>query len=155
MLHLARWIALGVNIRNLFQFQCALQRDGEVDATTEIQKIGCAEKFFRELLDAVRIVQQMFEFDGQLSKFLSVKACFFLRKHATQLAQVQAEQIECDHLCGKRFGRSDTDLRTSVRQNRSVSLAHDHRSLYVADRQHSRTEFLGFTQRRDRVGRFS
>ena len=36
VLHLARRVAFGVDVGNLFQLQCAFERDGEVDAATEV-----------------------------------------------------------------------------------------------------------------------
>jgi len=53
MLHLTRRITLRVNVRDLLQLQRAFESDREIDATTEIEKVGRAEELFRELLDAV------------------------------------------------------------------------------------------------------
>ena len=41
VLHLARRIAFGVDIGDLFQLQRAFERDGEVDAAAEVKKILC------------------------------------------------------------------------------------------------------------------
>ncbi len=42
-----------------------------------------------------------------------------------------------------------------MRENRAIGLAHDHRSLNIADRQGLSAKFLSLSQRRDRVGRFA
>src|SRR5258708_4063849 len=101
MLHFAGWIAFGVNVRNLFQLQRAFERHRKIYAATEIQKIGRPKEFLGEFLDAVRIVEQVFEFDRKFREFLCVEASLIYRKHAAELAQVQAEQVKRDHLPGE------------------------------------------------------
>src|SRR6185369_11632348 len=66
MLHLTRRVTFCVNVGDLFQLQRAFERDRKVDATTEVEKVSRAEELFRQLLDAVRIVEQMLEFYRQL-----------------------------------------------------------------------------------------
>jgi hypothetical protein len=86
MLHLARRITLGVNVRDLFQLQRTFERDREVDPATKIKKIRRAEELLRKLFDAVRIVEQVLEFDRQLRKLLRVEASLVFRERATQYA---------------------------------------------------------------------
>ena len=58
----------------------------------------------RQLLDLVRFVQQMFQLHRQLRQLLGVLFGLLSRKRAAQLAQIEAEQIERNHLRGESFG---------------------------------------------------
>ena len=44
VLHFAGGIAFGVDVGNFFQFERAFEGDGVVDAASEVEKIGMAEK---------------------------------------------------------------------------------------------------------------
>src|SRR6185369_10156253 len=116
MLHLAGRITFGVNVRDLFQLQRAFECDREVDPTTKVEKVSRAEKLFRELFDAVGIVEQVFELHRQFREFLRVKTSFLFVERATQLAQIQTKQVQRDHLACERLRRRDANLRTSVRE---------------------------------------
>jgi hypothetical protein len=44
VLHFAGGIALGVNIRDLFEFEGAFERDGIVDTAAKIEEVRVAEE---------------------------------------------------------------------------------------------------------------
>ncbi len=97
----------------------------------------------------------MLELYRQLRELLCVKPRFVFGQRATQLAQVQPEQIKRDHLSRKRFRRGNADLRSCVSENRSIGFTNDHRTLNVTDCEHLRAELFCFAQRCNRVSRFS
>ena len=76
VLHLARRIAFGVNVGNLFQLQSAFESDREIDSAPEVEKIGRAEKLLRQFFDLVRLVQQVLDLDRQFGQLLRVMLCF-------------------------------------------------------------------------------
>ena len=49
VLHFACGIAFGVNVGNFLQLESAFERDGEVNAAAEIEKIGVAEELARNV----------------------------------------------------------------------------------------------------------
>ena len=57
MLHLARGIAFGVDVGDLLQLERAFERDGEMDAAAEEEKVGGAEKLAAQFL-VVRVVRE-------------------------------------------------------------------------------------------------
>src|SRR4051812_31303822 len=101
MLHLARRIAFGVNVRDLLELQRAFQSDRKVDAAPQVEKISRAEKLFREFFDVVRVVQEVLDLDRQLRQLLRVMTRLVRREHPAQLTEVEAEEVERDHLRGE------------------------------------------------------
>ncbi len=61
MLHFARWIAFGVDIGNLLEFERAFQGDGIIDAAAEIEKIMAVHELARELFDFIFDLQRLFD----------------------------------------------------------------------------------------------
>src|SRR5947209_475367 len=97
----------------------------------------------------------MLNLDGKLREMLGVMACFILRKYPAQLSQIKTEEIERNHLRGEGFRRSNANLRACVREDCSVSLAHNHRTLHVANSQNLRAALFRFAQRCDGVCRLA
>ena len=72
MFRLSRGIALRVNIRDLFQFQSAIHRNGIVNRAPKKKKIIYLMKRFGDLLTLVDAMACNFDFRRQIEKFPNV-----------------------------------------------------------------------------------
>ena len=120
MLHLAGRIAFGVDVGDLLQLQRAFQRDREVDAAAEKQKIlsrvtAASRQAPRRSSSCDRIVsslpgnsQQLLHQASRLASSLIVsRACARYMRQNEQRRQLRRE----------RLGRGDADLRPGMRQS--------------------------------------
>ena len=71
------------------------------------------------------------------------------------LAQIHRDQKQRRQLAGKSLGRSDADLRPSMRNQRAGGFARDHGPDHVTDRQRLRALLLGLPLRGERVRGFA
>src|ERR1700755_1459052 len=74
VLHLARRVAFGVYVRNLLELERAFERDGEVYAAPEVEKVSRAMELARKLLQLVRLREQMLNLERKLRELLRVIA---------------------------------------------------------------------------------
>jgi hypothetical protein len=62
VLHLAGRVALGVDVRNLLELERALERDGEMNAAAQVEKIARRGEILRQLLALRRpAAQRLFD----------------------------------------------------------------------------------------------
>ncbi len=74
VLHLARGIAFRVDVGNFLQLQRAFERDGEMNAAAEIEKIVGAEKLAGEVFVLPVVGQNGFELAGNAHQFMHESA---------------------------------------------------------------------------------
>ncbi len=68
MLHFSRGIAFGVNIGNFFQLECALECDGVMNSSPEIEEVAGGGEFFREFFARVHGSQDLFNLAGNTAE---------------------------------------------------------------------------------------
>ena len=82
VLHLAGGVAFGVNVGNLLQLERALERDREMNAAAQEQKIGGAEKLAAQLFVNGIVREHGFELAGNAQQLLHQAARRGLVQHA-------------------------------------------------------------------------
>src|SRR5215510_8390540 len=129
MFHLSGRIALGMDIRNLFEFERPFKCDREIYPAAEIKEVGREDEGPRKLVVIdLAVIEKFFEFNRQLREVLCVPFQFFLVESAALLRKIKSENVCRDNLGGESFGRRDSDLRAGVRVDGAVRLARDHRA---------------------------
>ena len=103
MLHLGGGIPLGVDIRNLLEFQRPFESHREVVATTEVKRIAGILELDGHLPDGVVLLQNPGYLLRHFHKFAQIEMHFLLR-HGAPLAQGKRQHEQYDHLGGKRLG---------------------------------------------------
>ena len=152
VLHLAGRVAFGVDVRNFFQLQRALERDRVVNTPSQIQEVAACVEPGGHLLDGRSCLQRLLEQQRQVRERRKMLGGGLGSQRAADLGQVQREQVERDELAGEGLGRGDADLRAGVRVDRPVGFAGGHAADDVADGDAARALALGFPEGGERVG---
>ena len=158
MLHLARGIALRVDVRDLLELESALERDRVVRAAPEEEGVGDLLEPRRELLDRglerERFAERRRETrEGRPKVRVDVRA-LTLPARAHGLC-VKGEENEGDELRREGLRRRDADLGPRVRRQDAVHEARDRRAGHVHDADRPAAERLRLLESRDRVGRLA
>src|SRR5258708_18847642 len=129
-----------MNVGNLLELQRTFERNRVVNPSAEIEKIGVAEKLPRQVFVESRFVrlENCFDLLGNAREFLHQDFGGVFGQLAAKLAEIGSEQKQRGQLRSESLGGSHTDLRPSVRWNRAVGLARDHRTVHVSDLQRVR-----------------
>ena len=125
-----------MNVGDFLELQGAFERDGVVDATAKIKKIGVTKELPCQSFVESRFIrlQDGFNFVRNAREFLHESSSSGLVHLAAHLAKVGSEQEKRSHLRGESLGRGHANLRTGVRRNRTAGFASDHRTNHIANR---------------------
>ena len=137
MLHFARGIALGVNVRDFLELQRAFEGDRVVDAAREIEEIGVAKELAGQRFVGSGLigVQDRLDLVGDAGEVLHQSSGSFGGKGAAHVAQMKRDQHEGRELARKGLGGSHADFGAGVREDCAVGFAGNHRARDVANRQ--------------------
>ena len=155
VLHLTRGGALGVDVGELFQLECALERRRVVHATAEMQEIRGRRVPIRESADLRVLAEHRVDERWQVEGLRKQLRREFRRDGAAPLREVHREQKEVDEHRGVCLRRGDADLGTGVKVDDVVGEARGLAPHHVAERQEPRAPLLRRVHRRERVGGLS
>ena len=99
MLHFARRIAFGVDVRNLLQLQRAFERDRVVDSAAQVEEVGPVVEPAGDLLDCRGELQRLLEQLGQLQQRVDVRLRRLGGQHAARLTETSPSRYSatsCD-----------------------------------------------------------
>ena len=153
MLELARRVALCVDVRNLFQFQCTFKGDREMAAAAEEKCIVFLDKVFGHPGDRGIELQGFFELGWKRVEHAH-NLCLDLRRHAFAAAECKRQEDQVGELVCECLGGRDANLRAGVNHQAEIRFAHQCRVRHIAQAQ-TRQIPLGVAERREGVGRFA
>ncbi len=154
VLHLGCGIAFGVNVADLLQLECSLERDGIVQVSSEVESTSRGSDQPRGLFDG-RLRLQDFTHERR-DRLDRIDDGHSIRKRKVpQPRQMERQQEQDGHLRGERLGAGDSDLEAGVKVNPALGLAGDRAADRVHDRQRGMAAALGFAQCAERIGRFA
>ena len=152
VLHFARGIAFGVNVRNLFELQGAFQRDRKVDAAPEVEEIIAAEQDRRDLLVQGIMRKELLDAMGHAREIRQQGGRLFASDLLAHLCQVQREKKKHHQLGCKRLGRGHADFGAATGIQSAVAFARQHAAYDVADGQNPGAFGLCFPHCSQRIG---
>src|SRR3989442_10416083 len=154
VLHLRRGIALRVDITDLLELEGTLQRDREVHAASQIQRVGRIGELLRQDTHLRLQLQRAGHERGQLSQ-ATRQLLAFLERQPVLVAQVEPEQPERRDLRRERLGRGDADFGAGVQIDAAVRLARNGAAYDVYKPDHARPRGARRAHRLERVGRLA
>src|SRR5262249_33642444 len=98
VLHLAGGVALGVDVGDFLQFQCALEGNRIVNATTEIQEVCSAVEASGDFFDFGRNPERFLKHMGQLKQCVDVGLGRLGRQRAADLTEPERQQVQGNQL---------------------------------------------------------
>src|SRR5438874_502198 len=152
VLHFARRVALGVDVRDLLQLEGAFEGDRVLRAAAEEQQISRRRELVGGLLDLLFVLQRLLDERGKLAQVLEVLARRRDVERPAQAAEANGEEEERRQLGGEGLGGSDADLRTGMRVEDVVRLAGNGGADHVADGESAGSPRLGFAEAAQGVG---
>ena len=141
MLELARRVALCVDVRNLFQFQCTFEGDREMAAAAEEKCIVFLDKVFGHPGDRGIELQGFFELGWKRVEHAH-NLCLDLRRHAFAAAECKRQEDQVGELVCECLGGRDANLRARVDVDTAVALAADGGAHGVGDAEDQRASRL-------------
>ena len=87
MLHLGGGVALGMDVGDLLQFECAFEGQGVVVAAAEVEAVLGVGEDGREALDLLVGLQRLFQLGGYQCQFLDHLLVLVFRNRLTLLGQ--------------------------------------------------------------------
>ena len=155
VLHLARRVPLGVDVRDLLELERALERDREPRAAPEEEHVLGAHVLLRERADVVGLREHVAHLLRRPRERLEDAPRLALRERPAAPAEVDREQEHRHELRREALRRRDADLGAGVRVERSVARARDRAVEDVGDREDVRALGLGGLHRGERVERLA
>src|SRR5690606_40187756 len=132
MLELAGGIRFRMDIRDLFELQCAFHRDRMHLTSTEEQRVMLVCKVLRELFDRVVQLQRLLDQRRDLDEALHETA-LALGIRSVRLAERDDEHAKRNELRRERLRRSDADLGAGAREQYELRLAHERAFRHIAN----------------------
>ncbi len=155
MLQLACRIGFSVNIRDLFELQCAFQRNRILIATPQEQGVMFVREIFSQRLNAFVLRQHLLNTARQRLKAMH-DVVFNGSILAFQTRQFRHQHQQNGQLSSKRFGGSHADFGTRFGHQRQIGFTYQRRARHVTNGQRAEvTQFFRQTQRRQGIGRFA
>jgi len=136
------------------QLERALQRDREVNAPAQEEKVGGAVQIAADGFDCRAFRENPLQLGRYREQLLNQMQRSSFIQIPARLAQVHGQEEQRGQLCRKGLGRSDTDLRTGMGNDGARRLPRDHGTDHVADGQRRRSLPLRFALRSEGIGRF-
>ena len=99
MLQLTCCISLGMNIRNLFQFQTSFQTHCIINSTTYKENIMCIRIFGCEPLDSLLVLKNLLDLVRNRLKFRNVVAVLLVCDQPLHLRELNRNTIQSHKLC--------------------------------------------------------
>ena len=154
VLHLARGIALGVNVGDFLEFQRAFQGNGVLELASDEKEMIRVAILFRQLANFPCLLQDFTDLLRHLFQRPDDVMAFFVGKIAAAPDE-QRHEGEDGELRGEGFGGGDPHLNARVGINSGMSFAGDGAAHHIHQSQHQCAFALGLTQSGERVRRFS
>ena len=151
MFHLRRGIAFGMDIRDLLQFERALQCNRVIIPASEINEILGVRESLGEIRNAFVLGQHALDLVGDLTQFADDPQVLVGRQRSFLASDTEREHGKCYHLRREGFGGSDTDLRSHMGVTAAIAQTRDRRPDDITDREDERSFGLSELDCRQRV----
>ena len=110
VLHLAGGIALGMDVGDFLELERALERDRIVDAAPEVEEVAALVEAPGDVFGQRLALERLFEQQRQLRQRFEVRPGRVWSQRATNLAEMDREQMQRDELRREGLGRGDANF---------------------------------------------
>ena len=152
VLHLARGIALGVDVGDLLELERALERQRIIGAAPEIEHVMRSRDLLGDGADALVVMQHLGHARGDLLERPHERRLPVAIERPARRPGGDGERRQHRELTGEGLGARDPDLGAGMGRKDDIRLARHRRFRHIDDRRHMLTERLGMAQGGKRVG---